>query len=60
MRDDSNVAEATPSTEAQGRAPAPHRASRPLRLRSRMRVGLSTSLAAGALEGNKKPPVDEE
>jgi hypothetical protein len=59
MAIDSNVTsldgERPARSSAREAPPAPR-----LRVRTEMRVGLATSLAAGALQGNKKPPADEE
>jgi hypothetical protein len=52
-------------TSGRGKRPAPPQAPEAppaprLRFRTEIRVGLATSLAAAALQSNKKPPGDEE
>jgi hypothetical protein len=56
---------ASDSKEPMAEQPAPRDdrelpSARRLHIRSRMRSGLATSLAAGALEGPKKPPAGDE
>jgi hypothetical protein len=47
---------ATPAPPERNQVPSARR----LRIRTEVRAGLATSLAAAALQSNKKPPAEEE